>query len=104
MVEWWFNTHYHTGLNMSPFKALYGYDPPHAEFLPSSSCSVAEISNFLQHREATLEILKESLFKAQERMKWYADKKRTDRQFNVGDWFTLSFNLTGRPRLLFART
>lgn len=34
-------------------------------------------------------VLKENLDKAQNRMKVNADKKRTEREFNVGDWVFL---------------
>lgn len=28
MAEWWYNTTCHTAINMTPFEALYGYQPP----------------------------------------------------------------------------
>lgn len=32
LAEWWYNFHYHTGLQATPFEMLYGYKPPHLNF------------------------------------------------------------------------
>lgn len=36
-----------------------------------------------------LQVLKENLVKAQQRMKYFADLKRTDRVLAIGDWVYL---------------
>ncbi|XP_075633404.1 uncharacterized protein LOC142605861 [Castanea sativa] len=56
LAEFWFNTNFHTSIKLTPFEAFYGYPPP----------KVVEY--------------------VPERMKWFADKKRVDRSFEVGDW------------------
>ena len=43
------------------------------------------VKQFVQDRVQVQNLLKESLLKAQEIMQWYANKKRSDRQFAVGD-------------------
>ena len=43
----------------------------------------------LKDRQQLLSLLKHNLTVAHEKMKWYADKKRVDRSFNVGDWVYL---------------
>ncbi|XP_026396821.1 uncharacterized protein LOC113291510 [Papaver somniferum] len=70
---------------MSPFQALYGYAPPHLVFPIPSSTSVATVENYLQERDIMLQLLKEELSKAQSRMKFFADKNRSDRNFEMGD-------------------
>ncbi|XP_070054168.1 uncharacterized protein [Nicotiana tomentosiformis] len=56
-AEWWYNTNFHTSLQFTPFEAL----------------------------QQIQQLLKDNLTKAQERMKYYTDKRRSDREFQVGD-------------------
>ena len=44
-----------------------------------------EVTEVISNREAHLQMLKQRLEQAQNRMKLQADKKRSDRQFSVGD-------------------
>ncbi|XP_026433887.1 uncharacterized protein LOC113331394 [Papaver somniferum] len=85
LSEWWYNISYHTSLKMSLFKALYGYNPPHMAFPYTTVTSVSAVESYLNQRDAMLDLLKESLQKAQERMKFFADKSSTDRSLEVGD-------------------
>ncbi|XP_026428964.1 uncharacterized protein LOC113324903 [Papaver somniferum] len=86
LAEWWFNTNFHSSLKMSPFQALYGYVPPHLAFHIHSTTSVASVQEYLKKRDHMLQLLKEDLLRAQDRMKFYADNSRSDRSFIVGDW------------------
>ncbi|GKC71969.1 retrotransposable element Tf2 [Tanacetum coccineum] len=47
------------------------------------------IDSTLQERESTVQLLKDNLLKAQNRMKMQADKHRSERVFQVGDWVFL---------------
>ncbi|XP_026433078.1 uncharacterized protein LOC113330486 [Papaver somniferum] len=89
LAEWWYNTNYHSSLKMTSFTALYGYIPPHIALPMEVTSSVAAVEDFLKERSAMLDILKETLSKNQEMMKIFADKKRTDRFFEVGDYVFL---------------
>lgn len=60
--------------------------------LPDSVCEDSE--NLLQNRELAMEVIKKKLLKAQDRMKYFADKKRADRQFQVGDMAYLKLHST----------
>lgn len=89
LAEWWYNTNYHTTLQDTPFKALYGYEPPHIPIGSPPKCSVQAVDEMLWERHQMLQQLKEKLIKAQEKMKKMADRKRTERHFQVGDWVYL---------------
>ncbi|GKA15839.1 reverse transcriptase [Tanacetum coccineum] len=75
---------------MSPFKALYGITPRQFN-LPDDEegTSVAAVGEFFTKRNILNKILKEALTHAQNRYKMYADKNRTEREFDVGDWVYL---------------
>lgn len=79
-AEWWYNTNYHSALQMTPFMALYGYPPSQISLLPSAeNSSIA--TNWVKGRQDWDRLLKENLEVAQNKMKQNADK----RSFEVGD-------------------
>ncbi|KAF5468849.1 hypothetical protein F2P56_012962 [Juglans regia] len=67
-------------------EALYGIPPPRLISYISGTTANAEVDHQLRSREEILSLLRENLRKAQERMKLYADRKRFERVFQVGDW------------------
>ncbi|WOG83232.1 hypothetical protein DCAR_0102407 [Daucus carota subsp. sativus] len=89
LAEWWFNTHYHSALQATPYEVVYNQPPPlHLPYLPGE-CAVAAVDRSMQKRELMIAKLKESLLRAQCRMKQLADKHRSDRVFQLGDWVWL---------------
>ncbi|GJY92704.1 putative mitochondrial protein [Tanacetum coccineum] len=72
-TEYWYNTSYHTSMNMTPFKVLYGRDPPHLIYYASVPSPVFEVDRYLEERDCILKELKEHLLRAQERMKKQAE-------------------------------
>ncbi|OIT33078.1 hypothetical protein A4A49_64184, partial [Nicotiana attenuata] len=71
---------------MTPFQALYGREPPTiARYILGSTASEL-VESYLLQRDEVLLILKNNLFKAQNRMKTLADKSRSDISFEAGDW------------------
>jgi len=85
MAEFWFNINFHPSIKLTPFGALYGYPSLKVvEYVPGVT-RVAAVDSYLQDRQQLFSLLKNNLNMAQERMKWFADKKRVDRSFEVGD-------------------
>lgn len=69
---------------MTPFKALYGRDPPVLLRWIEKALKVEEINRMIHERNTILDELKENLTRAQEWMK-YTDKNRRELQFQIGD-------------------
>jgi hypothetical protein len=89
LAEWWYNTNYHTTLKTTPFETLYGYAPPQLPMGSAPKGSNPAITIILVDKQEALQQLKVNLIKAQARMKKYADMKRSERRFSVGDWVYL---------------
>lgn len=89
LAEWWYNTTFHSAIRMTPFEVVYGTAPPaHLPYLPGES-SDSSVDYSLRKREDTIKMLKFHLLRAQNRMKQYADSKRSDRKFRIGDFVYL---------------
>ena len=84
MAEWWYNTSFHTSLQMTPFQALYARPPPMISelLLPPAE---GDDHQAQVERDTIAQQIKDNLLKAQERMKFFADRKRSERQLAVGD-------------------
>jgi hypothetical protein len=103
MAEFWYNTSYHTALGTTPFQALYQKEPNFRAFpnitVAADSLATTEAVDYQSH----LATLRDKLLQAQRRMKAYADKQRTERQFMVGDQVLLKLqpyaqqSLVNRP-------
>lgn len=89
LAEWWYNTHFHTSIQLTPYEIVYGQSPPlHLPYLAGEVAN-AEVDRSLQRRETVFQEIKQHLIKAQSRMKSQADQHRSDRSFQIGDWVWL---------------
>lgn len=71
--QWWYNTHFHSAIQPTPYEILYGQPPPiHLHYLPGTVASVT-VDRSLQAREDALRLLKFHLMRAQNRMKQQAE-------------------------------
>ena len=63
---------------------LYGHEPRHFGVDISQSCQQSDLQNWLEERELMQELVRQHLIRAQHKMKNQADKRRSNRVFQVG--------------------
>lgn len=86
LAEYWYNTSGHSALDgKSPFEVLYGHPPRHFGLSSADACTVSDLKSWLQDRAVVLSLLQHHLERVRARMKHQADKKRSERSFQVGD-------------------
>eukprot|EP01018_Ginkgo_biloba_P024719 Gb_03960 [translate_table: standard] len=61
LAEWWYNTTYHTSTKMTPFQALYGYEPPSIKTFLTDSPKIQAVESHIQQTQEVLRLLKENL-------------------------------------------
>lgn len=83
-VEYWYNTSYHSAIEMTPFKALYERDPPKLICFYDTPMTNASVEEMLRERDALLKELRAHILKAQQRMKRSGDKHHRDLAFSPG--------------------
>ncbi|KAA0046073.1 Transposon Ty3-G Gag-Pol polyprotein [Cucumis melo var. makuwa] len=88
-TEYWYNTTYQRSIGMTPFQVVYGRQPPTIVSYGSSPSKNSTVEEMLQERDIILVSLREHLRLAQEQMRLYADRKRRDVEFAVGEYVLL---------------
>ena len=89
LAEFWYNTSFHSALQRSPFEVLYGHPPRHFGISASSVSAYVDVDAMMAERATMLDAVRQHLNRAQQRMKRQADKRRSERSFNVGDYVFL---------------
>jgi hypothetical protein len=84
LAEWWYNTSYHTSLNLTPFQALW-FPPPLVAEVVIPDCLDLSAQGQLRNRQVATQVIKDHLTKVQVRIKLQAEKHITEREFKVGD-------------------
>jgi hypothetical protein len=88
-AEYWYNTTYHASIGKTPFEVVYGRQAPTIIQFSSNETKVPVVALELSNRDEALRQLKLHLQKAQEQMAAYANKKRRDLSFQIGEWVFL---------------
>ncbi|GKB83298.1 retrotransposable element Tf2 [Tanacetum coccineum] len=84
LAEYWYNTNYHSSAHTTPFEIVYGQPPNlHVPYIGGTS-AIEEVDRTMQAREQAIAMLQFHLKRSQDRIKSMADKKRSDRSFEVG--------------------
>jgi hypothetical protein len=89
LAEFWYNTSYHSSLQLTPFEVLYGYPPRHLGVDFRAACDVPSLQVWLDERKVVVQLVQQQLARAQLRQKTQADKHRIERTFQIGDWVYL---------------
>lgn len=85
LAEYWYNTSYHSSLQLTPFEVLYGHQPRQVGIGLWDTSEVPELQEWLQDRKLMVQPLQQQLLRAQQRQKHQADRHRTEHSFDVGD-------------------
>jgi hypothetical protein len=83
-AEYWYNTTWHASIKMTPFEAVYGTPPSRLLSYVPGTTTVDAVDVLLRDRTQLITLLRHNMKQAQQRMKKYADLRRSEREFEVG--------------------
>lgn len=85
LAEYWYNTNFHSALGTTPFEVLYGHPPRSLGIPDPNAVSISDLFAWLTKRNLLNKLIQQQLLRAQQRMQNQADKRRSEREFQVGD-------------------
>lgn len=85
LCEFAYNQRLHSSIGCSPFLALYGQDCKTPMTISTPNSKFESVNQMVREMNEVIESVKLSMKSAKDRTKHYADKKRSFRQFEVGD-------------------
>jgi hypothetical protein len=88
-AEYVFNTAYQSSLRETPFRVVYGRDPPSIRSYEPGETRVAAVATTMEERAEFLEDIRHRLEQAQAVQKRYYDRAHRSVSFQVGDWVLL---------------
>ncbi|WVZ55865.1 hypothetical protein U9M48_006470 [Paspalum notatum var. saurae] len=88
-AEYVYNTSFHSAIKDTPFRVVYGRDPPAIRSYESGDCRVAAVAQSMEERDEFLEEIRLRLEQAQAVAKRVYDKGHRELEFKVGDWVML---------------
>ena len=89
LIEFAYNNSYHSSIQMAPYEALYGRKcrSPIGWFDVGETKLIGP--DVIQQAVDKVKLIQERLLAAQSRQKSYADNRRRDLEFQIGDWVFL---------------
>jgi transposase InsO family protein len=88
-AEYVYNTAYQSSLRDTPFRVVYGRDPPSIRSYEPGETRVAAVAQEMEDREAFLADVRYRLEQAQAMHKLHYDKHHRQVSYQVGDWALL---------------
>jgi hypothetical protein len=88
-AEFVFNAAYQTSLRDTPFRVVYGHDPPSIRSYEPGDTRVAAVAKTMEEREEFLADVRYRLEQAQATQKLHYDKVHRHVAYQVGDWALL---------------
>jgi hypothetical protein len=106
-IEYCYNTSFQSSLRTSPFRVVYGRDPPTVRSYSLGEARLPAVDAQLQDRDEFLAEVREWLEQAQQQHKAFYNRKHRQLDFVVGEWAWLrllhspivSLDVKGRGKL-----
>jgi hypothetical protein len=88
-AEYCYNTAFQSSIRTSPFRVVYGREPPSLRPASAEGAHVPAVQEQLRERDEFVLEIRERLKQAQQRYKGFYDRKHREVEFAVGDWVWL---------------